>query len=209
MMSVAETRAFFNARANGWSERCWQGRDARDAGAVERGLRRFLSPLPIRESDALLDVGCGDGVLVPHLLPRLGPDGLLVELDVAEKMIECNRQRHRDPRLRFIVADVADCALAPASFDGILCFSCFPHFPDPRETLAVLAILLRPHGWLAVCHLNSSTEMNEIHAGADPAVHADRLPCAPALAAMFAEAGLHVSQAVDEPGFYLVFGSPV
>ncbi|OPZ23980.1 MAG: Phthiotriol/phenolphthiotriol dimycocerosates methyltransferase [Lentisphaerae bacterium ADurb.BinA184] len=206
MGSVAENRAFFNEQAEGWSERCWQAREAREPGVVRAGLQRLVAALDIAASGTLLDVGCGDGVLVPHLLGRLGPGGRLIELDVAEKMIACNRRRHHDPRLQFVVADVADCALATESIDGIVCFSCFPHFADPRGVVRALAGLLRPGGWLAVSHLSSSAELNAYHTQAHPAVGGAVLPTAPELAGVFAAAGLSIACADDEPAFYLVLG---
>ncbi len=200
---AAANRQFFNDRAVGWSERCWG--DKLRAGGLEAKLERLFAAAAIPAARRILDVGAGDGFLVPFLLPCLAPDAILTEVDVADQMIAENQKRHPDPRLRFLVADASSLATADR-YDAILAFSCFPHFADHAGTIRHLGGLLAPGGRLAVCHLQSSAEMNHFHRGAHPEVSNHELPAAVALARLFTAADLTVAAAVDEPGFYLVLG---
>lgn len=200
---AAANRQFFNERAVGWSERCW-GEKLR-AGGIEAKLDRLFDAVAIGAARRILDVGAGDGFLVPFLLPRLAPGAVLTEVDVADRMIAENRKRHADPRLRFLVADASRLETADR-YDAILAFSCFPHFADHAGAIRHLGGLLATGGRLAVCHLQSSAEMNQFHRCAHPEVSNHELPTGAALSRLFAAAGLAVGTCVDEPGFYLVAG---
>jgi demethylmenaquinone methyltransferase/2-methoxy-6-polyprenyl-1,4-benzoquinol methylase len=200
---AAANRQFFNERATGWSERCW-GEKLR-AGGIEAKLERLFAAVAIPAAHQILDIGAGDGFLVPFLLPCLAPDAILTEVDVADQMIAENRKRHTDPRLRFLVADASSMETTER-YDAILAFSCFPHFADHAGTIRHLNGLLAPGGRLAVCHLQSSEEMNRFHRGAHPDVSNHELPAAVALSRLVVDAGLAATATVDEPGFYLVVG---
>ena len=53
-------------------------------------------------------MGCGVGVLVPFIMDKIAGDGMLYELDYAEKMIEFNKTLHKQGNIDFIVADAAE-----------------------------------------------------------------------------------------------------
>jgi demethylmenaquinone methyltransferase/2-methoxy-6-polyprenyl-1,4-benzoquinol methylase len=202
---AAANREFFNKRAEGWMERCWRAHFSGEDQTVTDKLARLFQAAGIRPDSRILDVGAGDGFLVRFLLPLLGENAVLTEVDVADKMIEENQRRHTDSRLRFLVADASQLE-TDERYDAILAFSCFPHFADHAGTIRHLATLLAPSGRLAVCHLKSSTEMNSFHRGAHPDVANHELADAPALSRLLVAAGLRVTTCVDEPGLYLVVG---
>jgi ubiquinone/menaquinone biosynthesis C-methylase UbiE len=203
---ASANRDFFNERAAGWMEHCWGAHFSGEDASIRPKLARFFAAAGIGLASQVLDVGAGDGFLVPFLLPLLGESGTLTEVDVADQMIEENQRRHPDPRLRFLVAD-ASCLNTDARYDAILAFSCFPHFADHVGTIGHLSTLLVPGGRLAICHLKSSTEMNAFHRGAHADVANHQLPPASAVAQFFASAGLQSVEWLDEPGLYLVVGS--
>jgi len=203
---AAASRDFFNERAEGWMERCWGAHFSGEDTSVEPKLARFFTAAGIGPASRVLDVGAGDGFLVRFLLPLLGENGTLTELDVADQMIKENRRRHPDPRLRFLVADASHLD-TDERYDAILAFSCFPHFADHAGTIRHLATLLAPGGRLAICHLKSSAEMNAFHRGAHADVANHELPPASVLGQLFGQAGLQSVQWSDEPGLYLVAGT--
>ncbi|MFH0727753.1 MAG: class I SAM-dependent methyltransferase [Pseudomonadota bacterium] len=86
--------------------------------------------MPLKPGDRVLDAGCGTGVLVPFILDRITSTGVLYELDFSEKMIDTNQRLRARENIRFMVSDVEDAPLSDGSFDGAICFSCFPHFHD-------------------------------------------------------------------------------
>jgi SAM-dependent methyltransferase len=62
---------------------------------------------PIAPEHAVLDVGCGTGVLIPDVLRALGPDGRYVGFDVHPPSIGWALRRYgSDPRVRLSVAEV-------------------------------------------------------------------------------------------------------
>ena len=73
-------RAFFDAHAHGWEERGYPA-------DVRVRLEALVECFGIESGEKILDVGCGEGVLVPYLLDRLGPTGFVVELDNSLEML--------------------------------------------------------------------------------------------------------------------------
>src|SRR5262249_28190866 len=67
----------------------------------------------IPEGASVLELGCGKGDLLASLKPSRG-----VGVDLSPEMISCATERH--PRLEFIVADVHELDLGPATFDFII-----------------------------------------------------------------------------------------
>lgn len=196
-----DRQQFFNDRAGEWLELCYRDPQSGRFDLHAAAFDRLFTLVPLRPGERVLDAGCGSGVLVPMILERIGPEGLLWELDFAERMIEENRRTHREPNIRFLVADVARAPLEPESFDTVFCFSCFPHFDRKPEVVGALARALRPGGSLVISHFNSAEEINRHHESF-PAVSHDHLPGPEAMKGMVVAAGLRVDEFIDEDGFY-------
>jgi demethylmenaquinone methyltransferase/2-methoxy-6-polyprenyl-1,4-benzoquinol methylase len=201
-------KRFFNERAERWLDMWYKDPDTGQYTRFARDFERLFSLVPVSPDACILDVGCGSGVLVPHILSRLSPAGRLFEMDCAEQMIAVNRRLHPDPRLTFLAENVQDAGLKPATFDLVLCFACFPHLDRKPEAVCVMSGALKPGGSLAIAHFDSSADLNSHHRKHDAVMH-DMLPDAPEMRGMLADAGLTVDEFLDEPGFYLVRGRKV
>jgi len=199
-----ERRAFFDERAPRWMDTFYRDPATGRMDRHRDQFTRLFQEIPVRRGDRVLDVGCGPGVLVPHLLERVESDGLVFELDYAPRMIAVNRELHPDPRVRFIVADVKDIPLEDAACEVVICYACFPHFDDKPLALAALSRVLKEGGSLSVAHFHSSREINDHHRKAGTPVMHDQLPEAGAMRGLFEEAGFAVRRLIDEPGFYLL-----
>lgn len=93
---------------------------------------KFLIPEGLR----ILDVGCGLGDKLSALKPCYG-----VGLDFSPKLIHQAQQRHADPNLRFLVADVEKSDLEDLhneTFDIILLSDVIGLFEDCQHTLETL-----------------------------------------------------------------------
>jgi demethylmenaquinone methyltransferase/2-methoxy-6-polyprenyl-1,4-benzoquinol methylase len=200
-------RQFFNERAGQWMD-MWNER-AGSAEAPELATRfdRLFSLVPIPKDACVLDVGCGSGILVRHILPRLSAAGTLIETDYAERMIAENRRLHNDARISFKTADVMELDLPAGSIDLAMCFCCFPHFERKAEAMKTLARLLKPRGRLAIAHFDSSGELNQRHRKHGPVMH-DMLPAATDMRQFAEDANLEIDFHLDEPGFYLLLARP-
>ncbi|MGB9840769.1 class I SAM-dependent methyltransferase, partial [Thermovenabulum sp.] len=74
-------------------------------------LREIINLVNFSEGAAVLDVGCGTGVLVPYIIEKIGKSGRIVGLDIAEKMIEKAREKFSEkyfPNVNFVVGDIME-----------------------------------------------------------------------------------------------------
>lgn len=159
---------YFNQLAANWEEMI--------NDKTRECLQDIIKEIKISPGANVLDVGSGTGVLLPMLLNAVGPDGNVVALDIAEKMLEQARSRYTDYRLRFVVGDAANPGLPRNSYDEIICNSCFPHFQDKAAVLCQLASLLKPGGRLIICHTESREAINHMHRSISGIVAEDMLP---------------------------------
>jgi ubiquinone/menaquinone biosynthesis C-methylase UbiE len=196
-------KSFFNDSAESWLDMCYKNPETGRHDLHQEAFGRFFTLMRLKPGDRVLDVGCGSGVLVPMVLERISPNGILYELDYAEKMIEVNQSLHKEENIRFIVADVAEAPLEDESCDSILCFSSFPHFHDKERSLCKLARILKCDGKLTVAHFDSGEAINRRHASCHAVMH-DHLPGQSGMWDLFQRAGLIVELFVDEPGFYCI-----
>ncbi len=163
---------------------------------VARCASRCVEPA----SRAILDVGCGTGILLPFM-----PAGArVVELDVAESMLLENRRKGPASSVRYVCGAAQRLPFPPAAFDTIVCFNALPHLNPIEATLAELLGCLQPSGLLSVGHIMSSRVLNDFHASLGGAVGDDRLPSASDLAAALEALGASVFTCCDEPDQYLV-----
>lgn len=202
-------KAFFNERAETWLDTWYKDPESGDYTRHKEKFKRLFALVPIHEGDHVLDVGCGSGILVPHLLESVSSEGVVYELDYAEKMIEVNQRLHSDKRLRFIIADVVDTPLGRETCDVVMCFACFPHFHDKQGAMKTLAEVLKKDGYLAVAHFESSEDLNRHHRKSGTPVMNDRLPDTDEMVRLFEVPGLRIESFIDETGFYLVLGRKV
>ena len=196
-------REFFNERAEQWLDMWYKNEDAGDYSKYDREFGRLFELAALRPGHAVLDLGCGSGVMVPYLLDRIGPEGSLQEVDYAEKMIEVNRRLHDDPRVTFTVASADELDMPEAGFDTVFCFSCFPHFHRKAETLGVIHDALKPGGKVVIAHFDSSQDINDHHRKHECVMH-DHLPDETEMRNLLCEAGFTVEAFIDESGFYYV-----
>ena len=199
-----ERKDFFNRHAESWCDMWYRDETTGRYDKHARDFERLFSIIDLKPGDRVLDVGCGTGVLVPFIREMITGKGVLYELDNADRMIEVNRQAHEADNIHFVVADAEDAPFDTASFDAVICFSCFPHFHDRETAMMNLSRILKHRGTFVVSHFASSDEINRLHRAHDHAVMHDRLPDEAAMRSLFLSAGLSIFLFTDEPGFYCV-----
>jgi len=93
---------------------------------------------------SLLDVGCGEGVLVHRWAQRLG-EGRVVGIDLQEESIQAGWAQRRAPNLEYRVIQDANLPFAENGFDLASAIEVLEHVPDPAHTLEEMARCARRH----------------------------------------------------------------
>jgi 2-polyprenyl-3-methyl-5-hydroxy-6-metoxy-1,4-benzoquinol methylase len=93
---------------------------------------------------SLLDVGCGEGVLLQRWARRL--DGArIVGIDLHEESIQAGWAEHRAPNLEYRAIEAENLPFAANEFDLASAIELLEHVPDPERTLAEMARCARRH----------------------------------------------------------------
>ena len=93
---------------------------------------------------SLLDVGCGEGVLVHRWAAQLG-DGRVVGIDLEEESIQAGWAERRAPNLEYRVMEAANLPFATNEFDLASAIEVLEHVPDPAHTLSEMARCAKRH----------------------------------------------------------------
>ena len=189
-------KSFFNDLAERWDDT----RAADDQKIA--GLVSLAGPQP---GETVLDIGCGTGVLLPHLLAAVGEAGRVTAIDFAENMVAKARAKiGRRDNITYIAGDIW--SFEPeALYDAAFCFNFFPHAADKPRFVARMRSLLRPGGSLIIMHDMSRAAVNAIHKSSR-VVTEDRLPEGAAVADMLIAAGYEVQGVIDDEEKYFVKG---
>jgi 2-polyprenyl-3-methyl-5-hydroxy-6-metoxy-1,4-benzoquinol methylase len=103
------------------------------------GFERSLDELLDRAAPrSLLDVGCGEGVLVHRWALRLG-GGRLVGIDLEEDSIQAGWSERQAPNLEYRVMRAENLPFADGEFDLASAVEVLEHVPDPEHTLSEMA----------------------------------------------------------------------
>lgn len=103
------------------------------------GFERTLEELFDAASPrSLLDVGCGEGVLVHKWAQRLG-GSRVVGIDLEEPSIQAGWAQRTAPNLEYKVMKAENLPFAENEFDLACAIEVLEHVPDPEHTLAEMA----------------------------------------------------------------------
>jgi 2-polyprenyl-3-methyl-5-hydroxy-6-metoxy-1,4-benzoquinol methylase len=115
---------------------------------VRRLMKGFEGALEELFSDAeprsLLDVGCGEGVLVQQWALRL-KDRRVVGIDLEEESIQAGWEQRHAPNLEYHVMHAENLPFADGEFDLASAIEVLEHVPDPEHTLAEMARCAERH----------------------------------------------------------------
>jgi SAM-dependent methyltransferase len=118
--------------------------------------RRLAQLLDVRPDGRVVDLGCGRGHTLVQIAHRMGPGGSLVGVDARPQ--EAPPSLAGDPRLRMVVADLAEpLPFGDGSFDRAMCFNVLEVLPDPDAFLLEAARVLERGGRLVLGHTDFDT----------------------------------------------------
>jgi 2-polyprenyl-3-methyl-5-hydroxy-6-metoxy-1,4-benzoquinol methylase len=96
------------------------------------------------EPRSLLDVGCGEGVLV-HRWAQSLPGRRVVGIDLEEESIQVGWSQRRAPNLEYRTMPAEDLPFADDEFDLATAIEVLEHVPDPEHTLDEMARCAERH----------------------------------------------------------------
>jgi ubiquinone/menaquinone biosynthesis C-methylase UbiE len=188
-------RTYFNERAAIW-----------DNTAAEKDISRLenmAEKLTIPAGSTVLDVGSGTGIFLPYIVQKLGKQGTLIALDIAEQMLRISTSKKHDGNIAYIQGDITSAPLKHSSVDCVICYSSFPHFHDKPRAFKEIARLLKESGTLYICHTSSREHINSIHENI-PQLNRDVIPESAVMMEMLTESGFKDIGIEEEKYYYFV-----
>ena len=175
----------------------WDANATKDADIVNLILDNAM----IGDGKDVLDVACGTGILIPDYLERGAAS--VTGIDITDKMAEIARSKFPQKEVEIICGDVEETDFG-RSFDCIVIYNAFPHFPDPERIVSHLSSFLRPGGTLTVAHGMSREKVNS-HKKGKPGNVSNGLIAAEELVAVFGKY-LTVTTVISDDRMYQVTG---
>jgi 2-polyprenyl-3-methyl-5-hydroxy-6-metoxy-1,4-benzoquinol methylase len=93
---------------------------------------------------SLLDVGCGEGVLVQRWAQQLA-GRRVVGIDLEEESVQEGWAERAEPNLEYIVMRAENLPFTESEFDVACAIEVLEHVPDPEHTLAEMARCAERH----------------------------------------------------------------
>ena len=141
----ARAAATYNAAADTYDERAnsfW-----------ERFGRRTVDRLKLPSGARVLDVCCGSGSSALPAAEKVGAEGSVLGVDLAENLLARARTKAVQRGLRnveFRVGDLMNLGLPAAHFDAVVCVFGIFFVPDMPAAIRALWSVVRPGGKLAI-----------------------------------------------------------
>ena len=150
-MEKKDIAEFFDKCAPWWDE---------DMIRNEFIITAILDNAGIKGGMDVLDVACGTGVLFPDYLKR--GVASVTGIDISPEMARIAASKF--PEVNVICGDVEEAQFGK-TFDAVMVYNAFPHFPQPAKLIETLARVVKPGGRLSVAHSMSRAQLQQHHSG--------------------------------------------
>jgi ubiquinone/menaquinone biosynthesis C-methylase UbiE len=115
--------------------------------------RRTIECLELPIGATVLDVGCGTGASALPAAEKVGPQGRVIGVDLAERLLEIARQKadeHGLANISFEIGDMERLGYPDDHFDAVISVFSIFFVPDMARQVRELWRMVRPGGWLAI-----------------------------------------------------------
>jgi O-methyltransferase / aklanonic acid methyltransferase len=115
--------------------------------------RRLVELAALRPGMRVLDVGCGTGAALVPAAEKVGPDGHVLGIDLAPRMVRLAAEEVRRRGWTHVAVRVGDAeqpAAGDSGWDAVVAAQVLFFLPDPATALAEYHRILRPGGILAI-----------------------------------------------------------
>lgn len=141
-------KEFFDEFASHWDD---------EPIADKEILNIILDNAGITDGVNVLDVACGTGVLFPYYLER---NANVTAVDLSPKMVKVAKTKF--PRVNIVCGDAEETSF-DSTFDCIMIYNAFPHFPNPQALIENLSKALKSGGKFTIAHGMSKKELDKVH----------------------------------------------
>ncbi|PRR79830.1 class I SAM-dependent DNA methyltransferase [Clostridium vincentii] len=148
-----DNKFFLNSLAEKWDSICYHPSEK---------VNYVINKMGLKNGDSILDIGSGTGVTIPYLEERIGTNGKITALDIAEQMIEISKKKNIYENLDFEIKDFFQYTTIK-KFNHILAYSCYPHFKDEESFFKKAHSLLQNKGKIVIAHIESKEAINSRH----------------------------------------------
>ena len=116
--------------------------DAQYAEEQNTKKRTALSNVHLRENSLILDMGCGTGLLFPHIADKAK---LLVGIDFSKNLLRQAKKRAKQhPNITLIQADADNTPFKNQTFHITFAITLLQNMPDPTATLKETERIAKP-----------------------------------------------------------------
>lgn len=122
-------------------------------GFWERYGQRTVERLRLAPGSTVLDVGCGTGASALPAAEKVAPNGRVIGVDLAEKLLALGRAKAASQGLQnieFRVGDMQHLGFPDAHFDAIISVFSIFFVPNMEQQVRELWRMVRPGGRLAI-----------------------------------------------------------
>jgi ubiquinone/menaquinone biosynthesis C-methylase UbiE len=143
-VSLTETQHVLNTRATAWAYDRFRGALMRVFGQLDfpTEVASIQQRLEARPGDRILDLACGHGNFTAEWAKRVGPNGLIIGLDISAAMLARASARVRAwglDNVLLIRGDAHQLPLADACLPKVNCSGGFHQLPDLPRALHEIA----------------------------------------------------------------------
>lgn len=131
----------------------WVARFEQPGREVYDLRQEIVAATGAREGMDVADIGAGTGLFTLLFARKVGAEGRVYAVDIAEKFVENIRRRAQEQGLNNVVGIVnsqADTKLPPQSIDLAFICDAYHYFEKPQEMLRSIRQALRPGGTLVI-----------------------------------------------------------
>lgn len=122
-------------------------------GFWDRYGRRTVERLRLASGSRVLDVGCGTGASALPAAEKIAPDGRVIGVDLAEKLLALGRAKAEQQGLHnieFRVGDMENLGFPDDHFDAVVSVFSIFFVPNMEKQVRELWRMVRPGGQLAI-----------------------------------------------------------
>ncbi len=113
---------------------------------------RAVKLLHLQRGDYVVDLGCGTGLNFPPIIEQIGPEGRLIGVDIAPKMLACARKRVERTgwkNVELIQSDIATYEF-PEGINKVLSTGVFGYLDEYDSLIEAVSHALAPGGRLVI-----------------------------------------------------------